>query len=124
MHGKGLLGSTSDASLAISTYSVPSLDGKLIPAIPKHLALKFKPPTLAVVYQMKEAKSGKMKKYIHEIRIKFEDYEPYPGGKVDVNKMCEELCRKETVYLHPACISRKQVRIFSFGTSILILVEI
>ena len=63
---------------------------------------------------MKEAKSGKMKKYIHEIRIKFEDYEPYAGGRVDVNKMCEELCRKETVYLHPACISRKQVRIFCF----------
>ena len=61
---------------------------------------------------MKDGKSGKMKKYIHEIRIKFEEYEPYPGGKVDVNKMCEELCRKETVYLHPACISRKQVRIF------------
>jgi len=49
--GKGLQGSTSEQSLAVSTYSVPSLDGKsLIPAIPKHLALKFKPPTLAVVY--------------------------------------------------------------------------
>jgi len=49
------------------------LDGKsLIPAIPKHLALKFKPPTLAVVYQMKDVKTGKMKKYIHDIRINFE----------------------------------------------------
>ena len=112
--GKGLQNSTSEASLAVSTYSVPSLDGKsLIPAIPKHLALKFKPPTLAVVYQMKDAKSGKMKKYIHEIKIKFEEFEPYPGGKVDVSKMCDELCRKETVYLHPACISRKQVRLYN-----------
>jgi len=111
--GKGLQGSTSEASLAVSTYSVPSLDGKsLIPAIPKHLALKFKPPTLAVVYQMKDAKSGKMKKYIHEIKIKFEEYEPYPGGRVDVSKMCDDLIRKETVYLHPACISRKQVSLY------------
>lgn len=76
MLGKGLHGSTSEASLAISNYSVPSLDGKsLIPAIPKQLALKFKPPTLAVVYQMKDAKTMKMKRYIHEIRIRFEDYE-------------------------------------------------
>ena len=112
--GKGLQGSTSEQSLAVSTYSVPSLDGKsLIPAIPKHLALKFKPPTLAVVYQMKDAKSGKMKKYIHEIKIRFEEFEPYPGGKVDVGKMCDELCRKETVYLHPACISRKQVSLYN-----------
>jgi hypothetical protein len=49
------------------------LDGKsLIPAIPKNLALKFKPPTLAVVYQMKDVKTGKVKKYIHDIRINFE----------------------------------------------------
>jgi len=101
------MGSTSEASLAISTYSVPSLDGKsLIPAIPKHLALKFKPPTLAVVYQMKDAKSGKMKKYIHEIKIKFEEYES-GSSRIDINAMCDDLCRKETIYLHPACISRK-----------------
>jgi len=62
---------------------------------------------------MKDAKSGKMKKYIHEIKIRFEEFEPYPGGKVDVGKMCDELCRKETVYLHPACISRKQVSLYN-----------
>ena len=79
-------GTTSAHSLAISNYSVPSLDGKsLIPAIPKHLALKFKPPTLAVVYQMKDAKTGKMKKYIHEIRINFEQHEQSsPNGEIDI----------------------------------------
>ena len=80
MGGQGLHNATSAGSLNMSNYSVPSLDGKsLIPAIPKHLALKFKPPTLAVVYQMKDVKSGRMKKYIHEIKIKFEDYQP-PNG--------------------------------------------
>ena len=120
--GKGLQNSTSEASLAISTYSVPSLDGKsLIPAIPKHLALKFKPPTLAVVYQMKDGKSGRMKKYIHEIKIKFEDYESPLGGEIDINKMCDDLVRKETVYLHPACISRKQVRLYNSSNNLNII---
>ena len=51
---------------------MPSLDGRLIPAVPKSLALKFKPPTVAVVYTMKDTKSGRQKKYIHEIKINFE----------------------------------------------------
>ena len=59
---------------------------------------------------MKDGKTGRMKKYIHEIKIRFEDYEPQYGGTVDVNKLTDEICKKETVYLHPACISRKQVR--------------
>jgi hypothetical protein len=48
------------------------MDGRLLPAIPIHLALKFKPPTIAVVYTMKDHKSGRMKKYIHEIKIFFD----------------------------------------------------
>ena len=54
---------------------MPSLDGRLIPAVPKSLALKFKPPTVAVVYTMKDTKSGRHKKYIHEIKINFEKQE-------------------------------------------------
>lgn len=83
------------------------MDGKLIPAIPIKLALKNTPPTLAVVYQMKDAKTGRMKKYIHEIRINFDKQEQ--GQEVDINRMCDEICRKETTYLNPAFISRQQV---------------
>tara|TARA_B100000780_G_C21013103_1_gene405792 strand:- start:450 stop:686 length:237 start_codon:yes stop_codon:yes gene_type:complete len=78
------------------------MDGKLIPAIPIKLALKNKPPTLAVVYKMKDTKTGKDKKYIHEIRINFDKGEQ----EVDVNRMVDDICRKETVYLNPAFISR------------------
>jgi len=28
-------------------------------------------------------------------------------GEIDIGKMVEEICKKETVYLHPAFISRK-----------------
>ncbi len=72
---------------------MPSLDGKLIPAIPINLALKFRPPTIAVVYTMKDAKSGRMKKYIHEIKITFQsdDIE-----NIDIKRMCEEVRRKES----------------------------
>lgn len=70
--GSGLQGAASLTSLTPSNYQVPSMDGKLLPAIPFKLALKNAPPTLAVVYQMNDGKSGRMKKYIHEIRINFE----------------------------------------------------
>ena len=53
----GLLAAASATSLTLSNYAVPSLDGKLLPAIPLHLALKYKPPTIAVVYIMKDNKS-------------------------------------------------------------------
>lgn len=81
------------------------MDGtKLIPAIPIKLALKNAPPTLAVVYQMRDGKTGKMKKYIHEIKINFEKEDK--NNDLDVNRMCDELCRKEITYLNPAFISR------------------
>ena len=84
---------------------MPSLDGKPLPAIPKNLALKFKPPTIAVVYLMKDTKTGRNKKYIHEIPIKFEDYQE----PINTTNICEEICRKETMYLNPAFISKQQV---------------
>ena len=56
---------------------------------------------------MKDAKSGRMKKYIHEIRINF-DLPEYKQD-FDVNRMCDDICRKETIYLNPAYISRNQV---------------
>ena len=68
----GLANVNSVQSLGMSNYTVPSQDGRLLPAIPVHLALKFKPPTIAVVYTMKDPKSGRIKKYIHEIKIIFD----------------------------------------------------
>lgn len=56
--GSGLTNTISATSLK-SAYQVPSQDGRLIPAIPIHLALKYKPPTIAVVYTMKDPKSGR-----------------------------------------------------------------
>lgn len=104
--GNGLQSMKSATNLTQSgNYAVPSMDGKLLSATPIKLALKNTPPTLAVVYQMKDAKSGRMKKYIHEIRINFDEH----GPEFDVNRMCDELCRKETTYLNPGFISRQQV---------------
>ena len=68
------------------------MDCKLIPAYPIKLALKNTPPTLAVVYQMKDAKSGRMKKYIHEIRVDF-DKQQANTGEIDVNRMYDEMLR-------------------------------
>jgi len=66
------------------------------------MALKFRPPTIAVIYKMKDNKTLKMKKYIHEILITF----PADTESIDVNRMCDEICRKETTYLNPAFISK------------------
>lgn len=60
------------------------------------------PPTLAVVYQIKDGKSEK--KYIHNIRIDFEKEEK--NGEIDIDLMCEEYCRSNTTYLNPAFINR------------------
>jgi len=68
----GLQNNNSTGSLG--AYTVPSQDGRLIPAIPIKLALKYTPMTIAVVYQMphiKDKKSGKPKKYIHNFKITF-----------------------------------------------------
>jgi len=97
-----LLQAKSAASLDLGKYSVPSTDGRLLPAVPVHLALKFKPPTIAVVYTMQDPKSGRVKKYIHEIPIAFS-----PAASVD--SVCDAICAKETTYLNPAFIQRQQV---------------
>ena len=99
---QGLAGNNSVQSLGLSNYTVPSQDGRLLPAIPIHLALKFKPPTIAVVYTMKDPKSGRMKKYIHEIKIVFDQ-------NSQVNNMCEVMIARETTYLNPAFIGKQQV---------------
>jgi hypothetical protein len=51
----GLVPALSATSLNLNYYHVPSLDGKHLPAIPISLAVKLKPPTIAVIYNMKDA---------------------------------------------------------------------
>ena len=92
------LGTSSATSLA-SSYHVPAVDGRVIPAMPTNLCLKWNPPTIAVVYTRKY--KGKMKKYVHEIHIDFKD-----GNIGDMNTFCDSLCRKESVYLNEQIIKK------------------
>lgn len=54
---------------------------------------------------MMDSKSGRNKKYIHEIPIKLEDQ----AEPINLDRMTDELCRKENVYLNPAFINKQQV---------------
>ena len=103
---RGLHNNASASSL--TNYAVPSTDGKLIPAIPEKLAIKFKPPTIAVVYTMSHSKK-RSKKYIHDIKIFFDEEQKAAGlaspHKIDLKKMCDQICRKEPIYLNSTYIS-------------------
>lgn len=59
-----------------SSYQVPATNGSLVLATPLKFCLNFRPPTIAVVYSLekskKSSKTGKTRKYIHEIRVDFE----------------------------------------------------
>jgi len=112
--GKTGFESSSQASLS-SSYKVPSRDdGKFLLANPLKLCLKFRPPTIAVVYKLDPigmnsrtlpAKSNKKyeKKYIHEIFV-----EPMLRT-TDLRKLCDKLCENESYYLNPTIISKSQV---------------
>ena len=61
-----------------SSYKVPATDGRMVVATPLKFCLNFRPPTIAVVYTLEQSKkatskSGKQRKYIHEIRVDFEN---------------------------------------------------
>ncbi len=45
----------------------------------------------------------KAKKYVHEIRVDMKE-------NSDINKLCDELCLRESIYLNPHKISKQQVR--------------
>lgn len=68
-------GQASNVSLG-SSYQVPATNGSLVLATPLKFCLNFRPPTIAVVYTLekskKSSKTGKARKYIHEIRVDFE----------------------------------------------------
>ena len=96
----GLNTNNSAGSLGLSNYTVPGTDGRHLPAIPIKMALKYKPPTIAVVYTMKDSKSGRNKKYIHEIKILFEP-------SISVETLTDQMITRETTYLNPAFIGRQ-----------------
>ena len=108
----------SSASLS-SSYQVPDTKGRLVLATPLKFCLNFRPPTIAVVYTLekskKTAKSGKPRKYIHEIRVDFDlCKEPMALASAkptlrEVEKLCRKLCEQEATYLNINIISKTQV---------------
>jgi len=76
-------------------YRVPSSDGTMIPANPINFCLKYRPPTIAIVYEL----PNRPKKYVHEIQLEIKE-------NTDISKLCEELFQRENVYLNPSKISR------------------
>ena len=99
---------TSQASLASSIYQVPVLDGRLMQATPLKFCLKYRPPTIAVVYSFMKSstssrsKSSKPRRYIHEIRVDFDRCREIDSSATrlalgkptlgQVEKLCEQLC--------------------------------
>jgi hypothetical protein len=96
-----------------SSYQVPANDGRLLQATPLKLCLKYRPPTIAVVYKLekhsgtmgstKTAKSRRDKKYIHEIVV------DQLSRSCDLNLLTAKLCERESAYLNPTVISKSQV---------------
>ena len=118
---KGPDNGASSASLS-SSYQVPASDGRLALATPLKFCLNFRPPTIAVVYTLekskKTTKSGKPRKYIHEIRVDFDACIAERPGTAEagskpymreVEKLCRKLCEQEATYLNINIISKTQV---------------
>ena len=94
----------SATSLTIGQYAVPSIDGRLMQAEPYRMALKFKPPTIIVVYKMKDGRSGKTKKYIHDILIEFNSKDP---AQINPQQLYDQIIKKEATYLNPEFIKKQ-----------------
>jgi hypothetical protein len=52
----------------------------MIPANPTKFCVKFRPPTIAIVYEL----ANRPKKYVHEILLEMKE-------NTDLSKLCEEL---------------------------------
>jgi hypothetical protein len=78
---------------------VPTTSGGFSPANPIKFCLKYDPPIIAIVYQFVQ----KAKKYVHEIRVDMKE-------NTDINKLCDELCLRESIYLNPQKISKQQIK--------------
>jgi len=66
--------------------------------------LKYRPPTIAVVYKLdpmsrtlsnKKTSKRLDKKYIHEIQVKNMTI------RMNLNDLCDKLCEQESYYLNP-----------------------
>lgn len=101
------------------SYVVPALDGRLIQATPLKFCLNYRDPTIAVVYTLpnsKLKKSGKVRKFIHEIHVDFKSCMESKGSSTaskpslrQIEKLCDILCSKEPTYLNTTIISKTQV---------------
>jgi|LauGreDrversion4_2_1035121.scaffolds.fasta_scaffold90215_7 hypothetical protein len=72
------------------SYRVPSSTGGFIAADPIKFCLRFKPPTLAIVYQL----IAKPRKYVHEFKLDLKE-------NADIAKITDELFSKEHIYFNP-----------------------
>lgn len=94
----------------------------MVQATPIKFCLKFRPPTIAVVYTIQrtsKSSTRKQKKYIHEIKVDFASsaarsinsysYSKHED-KHDLEKLTEHLCENEPTYLNTTVISKTQVR--------------
>ena len=104
-----------------SNYKVPSSRGGYLSAEPVSLCLRFKPPTIAVVYelsrpQMTEAStmiqsespdrcSPKKKRRVHEIRV--DDLLLETSTSEDISLITDMLLERESLYLDPSTISKQ-----------------
>lgn len=70
MKDQSKYGGTTTASLT-SSYQVPSLDGRMVQATPLKFCLKYKPPTIAIVYTINSTSKKKARKFIHSIQVDF-----------------------------------------------------
>lgn len=75
------------------SYQVPSSTGGYLPADPIKFCLRFRPPTIAIVYQIMHSQKG-TRKYVHEIKVDLKE-------SSDLNKVCDELFLKEKSYFNP-----------------------
>jgi hypothetical protein len=98
------VGSKQGAALEVS-YQVPSSTGGFIPADPIKFCLRYRPPTIAIVYELINTQKGGHRKYVHEIKVDLKETS-------DLKSVCEDLFIREKTYFNPTKISRNQVIIF------------
>jgi len=84
--------------MARNAYQVPALDGGFLKATPLKFCLKYKPPTLALVYHIE----GNPKKSVREFPLNLQ-----PDS--DLEKVCADLCERESVYFNFDKMSKQQV---------------
>lgn len=82
------------------SYRVPSTSGGFLPANPIKFCLRFKPPTIALVYQLTDG-NKKPHKYVREFKVDLRE-------GADLNDICDDLFLREPTYFNQ--LSKVQVR--------------